>query len=211
MQKQLLILGGVIVGIIALFFLMGSANQGTGSLFEVDDGEVEVRNTRPTGEEGLVSEAGVPDRGGTVFVDVQGEVYQPGVVEASADARVGDVIAAAGGLTADAHTQGLNQAARIYDEMVVFVPHRNEVQVEVVNQEGASPEAGGTPSSSGLISISRASQAELQTLPGIGPALSSAIVEHREANGAFNSIDELTNVPGIGAGRLDSIRDLIEP
>jgi len=211
MQKQLLILGGVIVGIIALFFLMGSTNQGSGALFEVDDGEVEVGSTIPTGEEGLVSEAGTPAPSGMVFVDVQGEVHQPGVVEASADARVGDVIAAAGGLTSYAHTRGLNQAARIYDEMVIFVPHRDDVQVEEVNQEGASPETGGTPSSSGLISISRASQAELQTLPGIGPALSSAIVEHRETNGAFNSIDELTNVPGIGAGRLDSIRDLIEP
>jgi len=209
-KKQFLILGGAIVGIVALFFLMSSGGQGSGALFEVEGGEVEVDGIESTGSEDLVSESDISDRSGTVFVDVQGEVYQPGVIEASADARIGDVIAAAGGLTEDANTRGLNQAARVYDEMVVFVPHRDEVQDAVVNPENPSP-ADHSPSNSGLISLSRASQAELQTLPGIGPALSSAIVEHREANGAFNSVDELTNVPGIGAGRLDSIRDLIEP
>lgn len=196
--------------IVVLFFILRPKPSNTATLFNQSNakienveivGELEVsivdNQTEPV-EEVLLE----------IFVDVQGEVKNPGVIRAHPNDRVGDVIAAAGGLTNDAVTRGLNQAARIYDEMIIFVPNEEEF-----NQMFDTPDVsvGSSSTSSGLISISRATADQLQTLPGIGPSLSAAIIAYREANGNFNSIEELTNVPGIGGTRFESIRDLIEP
>ena len=187
---------------------MRPSNSDAGSLFERDDEEIETETSDVDGED-LDRPSEEAGTGGIVFVDVGGEVYQPGVVRAHYHDRVGDVIAAAGGLTSYANTRGLNQAARIYDEMVIFVPHVDDV-VEMA-EVGSPQQSESSSGSSDLVSISTASQAELQTLPGIGPALSAAIIEYRNNHGSFASIEELTNVPGIGAGILANIRDLIEP
>ena len=150
---------------------------------------------------------------GTVFVDIRGEVQHPGVFEIDINARVNDVVAMAGGLTDDAQDLAVNFAMRVYDEMRILVPSVNDVPTEDIIS-GMSPSADETHEASSsddtnLVSINQASATELQVLPGIGPAISSAIVTHRDNNGPFSSIDSLTEVPGIGVATLANIRDLI--
>ncbi len=151
-----------------------------------------------------------------IVVDVVGAVRAPGVVSLPGDARVVDAIRAAGGAAAGADLVRLNLAARVADGARVAVPRLGEpppaVDPSAVTGGG---DPGGTPAGSdagtggGLIDVNTASADELEALPGIGPTLAAAIVDERERNGPFDSVDDLNRVPGIGDGRLGQIRDLV--
>ena len=151
-----------------------------------------------------------------IVVDVVGAVRVPGVVTLPADARVVDAIEAAGGATAGADLVRLNLAAQLTDGARVAVPRLGEPPPAVDPNAvigGADPGPGtagvdGTDPA-GPINVNTASAEELEELPGIGPTLAAAIVEDRERNGPFTSVDDLNRVPGIGEGRLAPLRDLV--
>lgn len=137
---------------------------------------------------------------------VVGAVRSPGVVRLPAGARVVDAIEAAGGVREDAQTDQLNLARLVADGEQVRVPVVGEVvEAGPSAGPGAAPSAGGT-SGSGLINVNTASAEELERLPGIGPALAERIVSHRQAHGPFASLDDLTDVPGIGRAKLEALR-----
>jgi competence protein ComEA len=143
-------------------------------------------------------------------VYVTGAVREPGVYVVGPESRLTDAIAAAGGATADADLTAVNLAVRVRDEQHWHIPSRGEeVQAPpdpLVPQ--ASPAAGTT--SSGKIDINSAGGVDLESLPEIGPALARRIIDYREANGPFSSVDGLLDVRGIGPATLDAVRDLVE-
>ena len=216
MKKQIIIVT-IIVVIIAGFFVISSRlNSNIGTPFDIERESLNVTyqdNERDEPSSGVDAE-NIEDGEvliGTVFVDVQGEVMNPGVFEVEANVRVGHVIELAGGLTEEANVRGLNQASRVFDEMIIFVPHvddRVEMPTLTIDSGGIS---STTETDSHLISLGTASALELQSLPGIGPALSANIIAHREENGPFATVDELANVAGIGAGIVENIRELVKP
>ena len=118
-----------------------------------------------------------------------------------------DAVTAAGGLTADADRQRINLAAQVFDGERLWIPAEGEIEPTVVAGAGAGGEDPGG-GGSGPIDINRSDEARLQDLPGIGPALAAAIVEHRADAGPFASIDGLLDVPGIGPAKLEQLRDL---
>ncbi|HEX9682094.1 MAG TPA: helix-hairpin-helix domain-containing protein [Acidimicrobiales bacterium] len=134
-----------------------------------------------------------------VVVHVSGAVTNPGVYRLAAGARVTDALAMAGGPLVGAQVDVLNLAAPLRDGEQVYVPAEGE-------DPPALPSAGAT-ASDGTVDINRATAAELESLPGIGPATAAAIIEHRERNGPFTSVDELIEVPGIGPAKLAQLRD----
>ena len=137
--------------------------------------------------------------GGELYVHVLGQVTHPGLYVLEPDARVVDALAAAGGTLDDADLQAVNLARLLSDGEQLIVP--------VV---GAAPEGGGTaPVGDGLIDLNNADQAALETLPRIGPALAQRIIDWRETNGRFGSVDDLLAVPGIGEKLLEGLRDLV--
>ena len=216
MKKQILILGSIFVIAIGFFFLTVNSSSNSGTLFETETEALEIDGidhkdeSEVPGAETEETESALLQ--GKVFVDVQGEVMNPGVFEVDSHVRIGYLIDLAGGLTDDANVRGLNQAARIYDEMVIFVPHVDDVDmIEVVIEINSNAEDVANTDESELISLNTASALELQSLPGIGPALSANIIAYREENGAFSTVDELVNVAGIGAGTLENIREFIKP
>ena len=209
MKKQILILASIIVIIIGFFFLTRNSSSNSGTLFEAERSESEIGEDDYENEIEVV-EVETEEVDGTAFVDVQGEVVNPGIFEVDHDMRVGHLIDLAGGLTDGANVHGLNQAARIYDEMVIFVPHVDDV-VEVIIESDSNSEVMANNDESDLISLSTASALELQSLPGIGPVLSTNIIAYREENGAFSTVDELVNVDGIGVGTLENIREFVKP
>lgn len=132
---------------------------------------------------------------GELYVDVQGEVERPGIVMLPAGARVIDAIAAAGGLTDEAAEGAINLAREVADGEQLVVP----------DSSGAADEADD-----GLVSINQASAEELQTLPGIGPSISQAIVAYRDEHGPFTAIEQLEDVPGIGPAIMTRLASMVK-
>jgi competence protein ComEA len=132
-----------------------------------------------------------------LYVHVVGEVQSPGMYQLPIGARLVDAVFAAGGLTEEADNASVNLARELTDgeQIIVFS----------ISQEGQSP---GT-NSSGLISLNRAGDKELEELPGIGPALAGRIIAWREANGGFKSVQDLLEVSGIGESLLSGVIDLV--
>lgn len=144
----------------------------------------------------------------TLVVDVGGAVANPGVVELEGGARVADAIAAAGGLTADADADALNQAATVSDGEKVYVPREGEAapfSADATSSGGAA----GTAAGGGLVNINTATVEELDALPGVGPATAQAIIDERAANGAFTSPEDIMRVSGIGEKKYENLADLI--
>jgi competence protein ComEA len=133
-----------------------------------------------------------------VVVDVGGAVVRPGVVRLQYSARVGDAIAAAGGVTPDADLAGINRAALLRDGSRVYVP-----------RYGETPPAGSLGSDAETkIDLNHATAAELESLPGIGPATASRIVRSRDQR-PFGRVDELQTRGLVTARVLADIRELL--
>ena len=148
-----------------------------------------------------------------VFVHVVGEVERPGVVELRAGDRVLDAITAAGGATPRAELSAVNLARAVTDgEQVVVLDAEAAAQLPAESAQGNAAgrsSAGPGGSAGGGINVNSASVDELTELPGIGPALGQRIVDWREANGPFVSVEQLTEVSGIGAKTLEKFRDRV--
>lgn len=129
-----------------------------------------------------------------LLVHVLGAVANPGLVELAAGARVVDAVAAAGGFTADADPAGVNLARPVVDGEQLVVLAIGQVPPP---GQGKGP-AGDATDVDGLVHLNTADVAALDTLPRIGPALAQRIIDWRDANGPFTSIDQLLEVTGIG-------------
>lgn len=151
-----------------------------------------------------------------IAVWVGGAVATPGLYVVSNDARMNDAIVAAGGLREDADPSGINLAERLDDEDRIEIPFKTSAiagQVDpVATPEGAPISIRAEPvseSKAGKIDINSASAEVLETLPEIGPAIATRIVEYRTANGRFATVDELARVDGVSPRMVDALRELI--
>jgi competence protein ComEA len=135
-----------------------------------------------------------------IRVHVSGAVRQPDVYDLPPGSIVKDAVEAAGGPAPDADLDGVNLAVELRDQQQVYVPRHGEASP-------ISPAVGGGGASAGPVDINTATAAELETLPGIGPKTADAIVEYREANGPFETIEDIMDVPGIGEGTFEKIKD----
>lgn len=143
-----------------------------------------------------------------ILVYVTGAVNQPETtVTLPYDSRVEDAIEAAGGTTEDADLTLVNLAAVLHDGDQVHVPSQSAA--EETTGDAAEVEALPTRPGGEVIYINSASAEELESLPGIGPSTAAAIIEYREANGAFSSLEDLDNVPGIGPSTLENLAPLL--
>lgn len=135
-----------------------------------------------------------------VIVHVAGAVNTPGVIELPENSRVLDALERAGGATEEADLTGINLARIVFDGEQILVPLPGEIR---------PPGSPGVADA--LVSLSRADQATLETLPGVGPATAGRIMAWREKNGPFVSIEDLLAVSGIGPATLEGMRDRVVP
>jgi competence protein ComEA len=151
-----------------------------------------------------------PPTASPLVVHVTGAVAVPGVYSLPPGSRVADALDSAGGITDQADPQSLNLAQVIIDGQRIHVPEKSapthtsdpEAPVRsIVVPSGLMP--------TGLININTADQAELESLPEIGPHLAGEIIAYREVNGLFKTVDELLEVTGIGPVILETIRELV--
>jgi competence protein ComEA len=130
-------------------------------------------------------------------------VALPDVYSLPPNAIVRDAIQAASGPTVEADISHINLAQPLQDGAHIYVPLVGETVVQLSQPEQSSDDV---PAAGPIININTASQAELETLPGIGPAIAGRIIEYRESQGPFGSIEDITSVSGIGPATFDKIK-----
>ena len=128
-----------------------------------------------------------------IVVDVKGDVQTPGLVTLPAGARVADAIAAAGGVIPSADGTAINLAERLSDGQMIFIGNAQSMQL----------------SSDPRINLNLATEAELDSLPGVGPVMAGRIIAWRDSNQRFHSIEELQEVPGIGPKVFANLKALV--
>ncbi len=177
----------------------------------------------PSGNDSTPSDTSAepnPEPLSSLVVHVSGAVLNSGVYRLAEGSRVADAIEQAGGATSNADLDALNLAEVLTDGQKVYVPRKGEMPPPAVITSAGSgssariPSSGrvSTPASSAPrfpIDLNRASAKELEALPGIGEVIAQRIVEYRQRNGPFRSVDELMNVRGIGPKKMESIRPLV--
>ena len=153
----------------------------------------------------------------TITVHVAGAVNNPGVYRLRYGSRVDDAVAAAGGATTTANLDAINLATVLNEGEQIYVPKRGEKPHTITGRPqvgggatgGVAGVNGGATGVNGgalsTININLASVVELEQLPGVGPATAKAIVAYREKNGAFQRVEDLLKVRGIGPAKLSEI------
>ena len=145
-----------------------------------------------------------------IVVHITGEIENEGIIEIEKDARIADVIDQAGGTTTEADLSKVNLAYSVKDGQKIYIPNINDEKVE----EYITEEAGDTvvvedEKVTGKVNINTAKQTELETLSGIGPSTALKIINYRQENGDFKTIEDIKNVPGIGESKFENIKESI--
>jgi competence protein ComEA len=196
---------GVVVLIVGIATLasMRSGAEGAGSVTFGTD--IAMSSTSDASSAALTTTS----TANTIFVQVAGAVRAPGVYEMPPGSRVFEAIEEAGGFSETADQQSMSLAAVLGDGCRVYVPRQGEVTADSPAVTQAGTGAGSGDASAGLVSINSATIEELDALPGIGPSLAQNIVDYRESNGPFTSVDQLGDVTGIGPSKLEKLRPLV--
>lgn len=181
--------------IISAIFVIGIILLGIGMIQLFSRPSQEIEFTSEDVEGAATSE---------VYVDVSGEVQNPGVYKLDSSFRTQDALIKAGGFTADADreyvSKGMNLAAPITDGMKIYIPKKGETVPATSNQGNV-----GNGGYQGLISINSASSTELESLPGIGPVTADKIISARP----YGSVDELLSKKVLGKSTFEKIKDLV--
>ena len=172
-------------------------------IFILGDGKNETNEVEIKDDVTVASDAAEPIRDDLIMVDVSGAVNEPNVVELPVDSRVTDAIDAAGGLTENADTSRINQAAFLTDGEKIYIPAAGEPVTGIALDSPVSY-------NDGKVDLNTATSEELQTLNGVGPATADKILKYREEAGYFKSIEDIKNVDGIGDKTFSDLKEYIK-
>ena len=136
-----------------------------------------------------------------IYIDIKGQVQNPGVYKVLTDSRLFQLLNVAGGTTSQADTLAINLSLKLYDQQVIYIPSYED-EYPIITEVIDDP-------SSGIININSASLELLDTLPGIGPSTAQSIIDYRTDTGFFESIEDIMNVTGIGEATFNEIKDII--
>ena len=209
-QKKIIAIILIILVVIAYYyFYLRDTTE------EISNQDLEVNNTQ---ENNQTNE--------TIVVHVSGAVNIEGIVELASGSRIANAIEKAGGVKENADMTDINLAYPLEDGMKIHIPTKEETEANK-NNENTPAESYVTAASGGVnskeatnstqssstsdmsskkVNINTATQEELDTLPGIGPSIASKIIDYREQNGKFNSIEEIKEVSGIGDAKYEKIK-----
>ena len=143
----------------------------------------------------ISQETSTLDKNTDIFVHIEGEVNNPGLIQVSFGTRLYELIERAGGTTENADLSRVNLASILSDEQKIMIP------AKVVIDDEESEE------NSKIVNINTASKEKLMTLDGIGSSMADKIIKYRQDNGYFNSIDDLKKVSGIGESKFNELKD----
>ncbi|MGL4796937.1 MAG: helix-hairpin-helix domain-containing protein [Paraclostridium sp.] len=150
-----------------------------------------------------------------ITIYISGEVKNPGVVELNTENRLSDGVNLCGGLTDDANLNAINLAMKIQDEAHYIIPKIGDelistnVDLNVENISTKNINKNEENNNENKININTATISELDTLPGFGEVTAQKIIDYREENTKFNSIEEIKNIKGIGEKKFNDVKDYI--
>jgi competence protein ComEA len=146
-----------------------------------------------------------------LFVHMAGAVRRPGLLHLPSGTRVATALDRAGGPTRRADLTLVNLAAPLQDGQQIVVPVKGPAGNAAPGGASAPAAPGAAAPPGAKVHLSTATAEQLDEIDGLGPTLAERIVEYRDANGGFRSIDELAEVEGIGEKRLAALRDALQP
>lgn len=138
-----------------------------------------------------------------ITVDVKGAVKAPGIYDLPVGSRINDAVQKAGGLTDNADSKSINLAQKISDETLVYVPTREEV----TSQE--TPSSSSNSKGNKKVNLNKASLEELKQVKGLGAKRAQDIIDHRDSNGKFKTVDDLKKISGFGAKTIEKLKDYV--
>lgn len=145
-----------------------------------------------------------------IKVYVTGAVNFPGVIELEEGARIQDAIKLAGGAKEDANLEKVNLAYCLEDGQKLYIPNIGENEVEYISTENGDNVIEKNPNSNNSkVNINTGGVEELKALPGVGDLLAQKIIDYREENGKFKTVDDLKNVSGIGDKKFESMKEYV--
>lgn len=137
-----------------------------------------------------------------IYIDIKGAVMNPDVYKVERGTRLFQLVSKAGGLMSDANQNAVNFSIILHDEDVIYIPNISEEYSDIFSDEKKEV-------TDEKININTATLEELQSITGVGPATAQAIVDYRDENGLFGTIEDIVNVPGIGDATFNEIKDTI--
>ncbi|MDN3076876.1 helix-hairpin-helix domain-containing protein [Enterococcus faecalis] len=142
-----------------------------------------------------------------IYVDIKGAVKVPGIYQLKNQQRIWDALALAGGVSEEADTTQVNYAQKVKDQMIIYVPKKGEPVPQSLEtlQESATAQQNQEEK----INLNTATEAELQTISGIGAKKAQEIIRFRDEQGPFKTVEELKNVPGIGEKTVERLKDML--
>lgn len=177
-----------------------------------NDEKNEITNDFEVEEKEESEETDVVEVVNSIFVDVGGEVNNPGLYELKENARVNDAINAAGGTTDKADLTDVNLAYILTDAVKVIIPAKNSANsvnsvknVSVINSGINSTSSNNIQS--GKVNLNTATKEQLKTLTGIGDSTAQKIIDYRNENGKFNNVEDIMNVSGVGDSKYQKIKN----
>ena len=189
---------------------------------KLDNTSNDIEKTLSNNEElisNTLEEPKVTEAKETIRVDVKGMVKKAGVYELAKDSIVNDAIKKAGGLTSKADTTNVNLSKSLTNEMVIYIPKKEEVTKSTVNDALVdksnsvgfidNESSNETTNTTTKVNINTATLKDLITLNGIGESKAQAILEYRTKNGNFKTLEDLKKVSGIGEAAYEKIKDNI--
>lgn len=220
-QLAMLVALGLAICVLGARYVIGQAGDrvqpdgaGGGAAAGAVDARDDARATRESAEAQGAIRVGSAD-GGRVIVHVAGAVHRPGVYRLASGSRVDDALRRAGGPRRRADLAALNLAARLEDGRQVLVPERPPATGSTAAggsrsaATAATPPVPGAAGTAAPVNLNTATLEQLDGLDGIGPGLAKRILDYRTANGGFNRVEELAQVPGIGPMRLATLTPLV--
>ena len=228
-QKAIIIAISSFIILIACYYIYSKDEN-------YEEFQTNIENTEKAKNKKEATEENIRSKETNIIVHISGAVNKEGIIELEENSRISNAIEKAGGLKEDAYIKDINLAYKLEDGMKIYIPTNKEIEeknkqenreknsikeneeyikkdsgIESIKKESETENDKNTFSSSiaTKININKATQTELETLPGIGPSMALKIIEYRKEKGSFSEIEEIKEVNGIGEVKFNKIRDLI--
>lgn len=208
-------IGLVVIFLFASFFIYGETKN---KVFKdeymkdifVDENEEEFngKSEENSGMKNQTQEVVLKQK--EVTVEIKGAVKIPKVYTLEDGSIINDLIELAGGLTEEANISNINRAKVLKNEDLIIIANINDLENTVVNgTTDNNISSGSIDSSSSTININTASLSELMKIDGVGEKTAQKIIDYRESNGGFKSIEDIKNVDRIGDKTFEKMKEQI--